>query len=124
MTLALIADDMGDDTSLEQELLQNAASSAQANPGGWTPHPLPAVAGRASGFELTVSAYDPYSPSLPDTIQRADPVADLVAGAHVLSLHAPLTQETRGAIGAAALAGGHLAGKPPQHPVVAAAAPS
>jgi phosphoglycerate dehydrogenase-like enzyme len=98
--------------------------SARVNSGGWTPHPLPevrrltgrrlalfgcgrigaAVARRAIAFGLTVTAYDPYSATLPEMIQRADSIADLVAGAHVLSLHAPLTHETRGAIGAAELA--------------------
>jgi D-3-phosphoglycerate dehydrogenase len=100
------------------------AYSAGVGSGAWTPTPLPAVrrlagrrlallgcgrigaavAQRAVAFGLRVSAYDPYSASLPSDIERADSIADLVAGAHVLSLHAPLTTETRGAIGTQELA--------------------
>lgn len=91
--------------------------------GAWTPRPLPivprlegltlglfgcgrigaAVAARARAFGMAVLGYDPYASSLPDGVARATSVEELLRSAHVLSLHAPLTEETAGAIGGAEL---------------------
>ncbi len=66
-----------------------------------------AAALRAKSFGFEVVFHDPY---LPDGIEkalgvrRADRLEDLLAQAYVLSLHCPLTDETRGMIGAAELA--------------------
>jgi lactate dehydrogenase-like 2-hydroxyacid dehydrogenase len=118
MTLAVITDYMGDDTSLERELLEDEGIEVLVSA---SPHPLDWLhyAERADA-----RAYDPYLPSLPSEIERADSIADLVAGAHVLSPHAPLTLETRAAIGAAELAAltpgaivAVIAGDAPKHPV-------
>lgn len=65
------------------------------------------VARRAAAFEMDVVAYDPY---LPDdafparSARRAATLDDLLAAADALSLHCPLTEETRGMIGARELA--------------------
>jgi phosphoglycerate dehydrogenase-like enzyme len=92
--------------------------------GAWTPSPLPpvrrlrgrrlalygcgrigaAVAERARAFGLAVFAYDPHESKLPAGITRALTTDDLVDGADILSLHAPLTPTTRQAIGARELA--------------------
>ena len=61
------------------------------------------MAERARSFGLEVTAYDPYAPELPEGIVRADSISELVTGADVLSLHAPLTEDTRHAIGASEL---------------------
>lgn len=58
------------------------------------------------GFDMTVLAHDPYCP--PDGMRDhgATPVpvlADLLAAADWVSLHVPLTEETRGLIGEAEL---------------------
>lgn len=64
------------------------------------------VAARARAFGMGLAAHDPY-------LAEGDPVwagvarlslPDLLAAADVVSLHVPLTAETRGMIGAAALA--------------------
>jgi D-3-phosphoglycerate dehydrogenase len=92
--------------------------AASVRRGGWTPRPLPpvkrmrgrtlallgcgrigrAVADRMHAFRTEIVAYDPAIPSLPDGVQRAGSIDELVAGADFLSLHAPLTAQTRGCI--------------------------
>ena len=65
-----------------------------------------ATALRAKAFGLEVQAYDPYVPRGQEIalgIRRVDRLGDLLATSDVLSLHAPLTGETRGMIDAAAL---------------------
>ena len=66
-----------------------------------------AVALRARAFGVRVTAFDPYATQgaeLALGIERADTLAAALDGADALSLHAPLTPETRGLIDAAALA--------------------
>lgn len=66
-----------------------------------------AVALRAKAFGFRVFAYDPYRPNgveLALGIDRAERLEDLLRASDVLSLHTPLTRETRGMIGAAELA--------------------
>jgi C-terminal binding protein len=61
-----------------------------------------AVALRAKAFGFRVSFYDPYRPSgteLALGLERARSLQSLLEGADVLSLHTPLTDETRGMIG-------------------------
>jgi D-3-phosphoglycerate dehydrogenase len=56
------------------------------------------VARRAQAFEMTVIAYDPVLD--PDSVRRLDvepmPLAELLPRADVVTLHVPLTDETRG----------------------------
>lgn len=64
-----------------------------------------AVARRAAAFDMQIAAYDPFLPEDAPAwrdVSRCDADA-LLAGSDVLSLHAPLTPETRGLIGAEAL---------------------
>lgn len=81
---------------------------------GWTPHPLPnvhrlegrtlgligcgrigtAVARRAQGFGLRVVAYDPVAPALPSGVQGLSSLDELLGASNVVSLHAPLTEQT------------------------------
>jgi C-terminal binding protein len=61
-----------------------------------------AVALRAKAFGFRVAFYDPYRPNgteLSLGIERAPSLEALLAGADVLSLHAPLTAETNGMLG-------------------------
>jgi D-3-phosphoglycerate dehydrogenase len=60
-----------------------------------------AVATRATGFGLRVIAHDPYLPGERFAAVGAEPVTmlDLLAASDYLSLHVPLTEETRGLIG-------------------------
>ena len=66
-----------------------------------------AAALRAKAFGFKVAFYDPY---LPDGVEKAlgvrrvDHLEDLVSRSHVLSVHCPLTEETRGLIGAGEIA--------------------
>lgn len=64
------------------------------------------VAGYAAAFGMPVLAYDPYLPrdGLPGPGERVGTLQELLARAEVLSLHCPLTAETRNMIGAAELA--------------------
>lgn len=65
-----------------------------------------ATALRAKAFGLEVQAYDPYVPRGQEIalgVRRVDQLGDLLATSDVLSLHAPLTEETHGMIDAAAL---------------------
>lgn len=52
----------------------------------------------------TMIVYDPYLPEDPPGVRRVS-LDELLSSAHVVSLHAPLTDETRGIIDAAALRG-------------------
>ena len=64
------------------------------------------VAARARAFDMRVVAYDPlFGPGAPppDGVQAVEREA-LFAAADVLSVHVPLTPETRGAVGARELA--------------------
>ncbi len=61
-----------------------------------------AVALRAKAFGFTVAFYDPYRPNGTERalgIDRAPTLEALLERADVLSLHAPLTDETRGMLG-------------------------
>ena len=65
------------------------------------------IARRARAFEMTVLAYDPYVTdqrfeSL--RVSRAATLDDLVGAADIITVHTPLTDETRGMIGEAQLA--------------------
>jgi len=65
------------------------------------------VATRARAFNMTVAAYDPYvQRDRFDVfrVERAEQLPDLLARADVLTVHTPLTDETRGMIDADALA--------------------
>lgn len=64
------------------------------------------VARRAQGFDMTVMAHDPFwdeAYAEANHIIRATP-EEIYAQADVISLHLPLTEETKGFIGAAELA--------------------
>lgn len=67
-----------------------------------------ATAGRARCLGMPVVAYDPYVPS-DDPVwkdaRKIDALPELLAAADIVSLHVPLTGETRHLIDAAALAG-------------------
>jgi phosphoglycerate dehydrogenase-like enzyme len=66
-----------------------------------------AVALRAKAFNFRVAFYDPYLPNgveLALGIARAASLEDLLRQTDVLSIHAPLTPETRGMLGRAQLA--------------------
>jgi D-3-phosphoglycerate dehydrogenase len=43
----------------------------------------------------TVLAYDPFAAELPSHVERVDSLADLLACSDIVSLHAPLTADTR-----------------------------
>jgi D-3-phosphoglycerate dehydrogenase len=64
------------------------------------------VAARARGFEMRVIAYDPYIP--PTVFEKAGAecvsLDDLLARADVITVHTPLTDETRGMLGASEIA--------------------
>jgi len=59
------------------------------------------VARLASAFGVSFRAYDPYIPDFPE---RAATLEELLRGSDILTLHVPLTAETRGMIGAAQIA--------------------
>ena len=66
-----------------------------------------AVALRAKAFNFRVAFYDPYLPNgveLALGINRAASLEDLMRQTDVLSIHAPLTPETRGMVGREQLA--------------------
>lgn len=66
-----------------------------------------AAALRAKAFGFRVVCYDPYAPRGVERalgIERVDSLDELLAQADILSLHAPLTEETRNILGADALA--------------------
>jgi glyoxylate reductase len=56
-----------------------------------------AVARRAQGFGMTVIFHDPYGTA--DALARAVPLDELFATSDIVSVHVPLTPETRGMIG-------------------------
>jgi glyoxylate reductase len=56
-----------------------------------------ALAVRAAGFGMTVVAYDPHGQG--DTAVRLVSLEDLLCQSDIVSLHVPLTDETRGLIG-------------------------
>jgi lactate dehydrogenase-like 2-hydroxyacid dehydrogenase len=60
-----------------------------------------AVARRAQGFGMTVVFHDPYGTA--DALARSVSLDELLATSDVLSIHVPLTPETRGLIGEAQL---------------------
>ena len=65
-----------------------------------------AAAIRAKAFGMDVWFYDPYKPDGYDKaigVRRADSLDELLARAHVLSLHCPLTPETEHMISASAI---------------------
>jgi len=65
-----------------------------------------AAALRAKAFGFRVVCYDPYVPRGVERalgIERVDSLEELLAQADILSLHAPLTPETRNIVDAAAL---------------------
>jgi D-3-phosphoglycerate dehydrogenase / 2-oxoglutarate reductase len=65
------------------------------------------VARRAAAFEMDVTAYDPYVADARFQglrVQRADTLQELLADSEILTLHVPLTDETRGMIGRRELA--------------------
>lgn len=65
------------------------------------------VARRAAGFNMKVLAYDPFVKTLPQEFSHVtlcDNMMDVVSQCDFLSLHLPLTDETRGMIGAKELA--------------------
>ena len=64
------------------------------------------VAERARGFGVRIIAADPYVDAAAMAHEGVEKVSlgDLLARADIVSLHAPLTEETRGFIGAAAFA--------------------
>ncbi|WP_369283394.1 phosphoglycerate dehydrogenase [Oscillibacter sp. GMB15532] len=65
------------------------------------------VAQRAAGFSMRVLAYDPYVHVLPDGFEHVtlcESAAEVISGCEFLSVHLPLTEETRGMIGTAELA--------------------
>ncbi|HJO97827.1 MAG TPA: hydroxyacid dehydrogenase [Rhodospirillales bacterium] len=59
----------------------------------------------ARAFDMNVSVYDPYvaESDLPAGVRRHEGLDDLLSAADVVSLHCPLTDETRGMIGSAQL---------------------
>jgi D-3-phosphoglycerate dehydrogenase/C-terminal binding protein len=66
-----------------------------------------AAALRARAFGMELAFYDPYAPNgleIAVGARRVHSLAELLAITDVLSLHAPLSEETRGMIDAAALA--------------------
>jgi len=60
------------------------------------------VATRAAAFGMKVQAFDPYVESS-DVAEMKPSLADAVAGADYVSLHTPLTDETRGMIDASVI---------------------
>ncbi|MEQ8967028.1 MAG: C-terminal binding protein [Azospirillaceae bacterium] len=66
-----------------------------------------AAALRAKAFGMRVVAFDPYLPRGQEIalgVERAESLAEALAGAEVVSVHTPLNPETRGLIGAKAFA--------------------
>jgi len=61
-----------------------------------------AVARLASAFSMEICAYDPYI--APTPTPRVDSLRELLARTDILTLHVPLTNETRRMIGAAEIA--------------------
>ena len=53
------------------------------------------VATLARGLGMSVSVFDPYTTSLPQGVSRETDLDDLLATSDIVSLHCPLTKETR-----------------------------
>jgi D-3-phosphoglycerate dehydrogenase len=62
------------------------------------------VVGLLRPFGGRIVGYDPYAPATPDGVERIEALDDLLADADVVSLHLPVTAETRGIIDADRLA--------------------
>lgn len=62
------------------------------------------VATRAAAFGMHVVVFDPFVTHVPDGVTQAPTLDAALAVAEVLSLHLPLTDDTRGLIGARELA--------------------
>ncbi len=64
------------------------------------------VARIAGGLGMRVTTFDPFIPAsaVPVAIERADTLHALLQGADVVSIHVPLTEQSRGLIGAAQFA--------------------
>ena len=113
--------------ALRRGLLLHHAAQRETPPAAWTylDHPLirrneslgfgilglgrigTAVDLRAKVFGARVIAYDPYQPNGVERalgIERARSLDELLAAADTLSIHTPLTPETRGMLGARELA--------------------
>ena len=58
----------------------------------------------AAPLVAEVVAYDPFATELPAGVRRVDQLADLLSVSNLLSIHSPLTEDTRGLLGAAELA--------------------
>ncbi len=59
-----------------------------------------ALAWRAKGLRMSVTAYDPYIPATSPFwaeygVEKAETLADAISGADVVSIHVPLSDETR-----------------------------
>ncbi len=66
-----------------------------------------AAALRVKAFGMEVAFFDPYQPNgveLPHNFRRCQSMAELLASSDVISIHTPLTTETRGMIDAKAVA--------------------
>jgi D-3-phosphoglycerate dehydrogenase len=59
-----------------------------------------AVIARLRPFVKDIVLYDPFIDAAPDGVQRVDSLDDLLRRSAILTLHMPLTPETRGMIGA------------------------
>jgi phosphoglycerate dehydrogenase-like enzyme len=57
----------------------------------------------ARGLDMDAVAYDPYVDSLAEGVERVESKRELFERADTVGVHAPLTDETRGAVGAAEL---------------------
>lgn len=57
------------------------------------------VALYATAFGLQVSAFDPFRQHLPETVNRADNLLDLLVRSDIVSVHVPLDTHTTGLIG-------------------------
>jgi len=64
------------------------------------------LAGMAGAIGMSIEAYDPFAPdeAFGPALARAGQLDGLLAGCDVISLHCPLTAQTRGLIGARELA--------------------
>jgi len=62
------------------------------------------VATLAQGIGMHVTVFDPYTPELPPDVRRETDLNALLAASDVVSLHCPLTKETRNLIDAERLA--------------------
>jgi phosphoglycerate dehydrogenase-like enzyme len=62
------------------------------------------VGAMAAGIGMRVIAFDPYLDAMPDGIDRAEALDDVLAIADVVSLHVPLTEASRGMFDAARFA--------------------